>query len=94
MVTFVALVWGRLVTCGGLVIRLVLFKNINGPIANRPQVTNLPHIELINSRFNGENACGFTPRYFTETFSATVVQQHWKPRPPSPDQSFATTSNT
>ncbi len=35
--------WGRLVTCGGLVIRLVLWQKNIGPIANRPQVTNLPH---------------------------------------------------
>jgi hypothetical protein len=39
----VLIVWGRLVTCGGLVIRLVLFQKIYGPITNRPQVTNLPH---------------------------------------------------
>jgi hypothetical protein len=38
----IPIAWGRLVTCG-LAIRLVLYKNINGPIANRPQVTNLPH---------------------------------------------------
>jgi len=38
-------VWGRLVTCGGLVIRLVMIPEFTyGPIANRPQVTNLPHI--------------------------------------------------
>ena len=37
------IMWGRLVTCGGLVIRLVLCKKIVRPIANRPQVTNLPH---------------------------------------------------
>src|SRR5258708_19709484 len=35
--------WGRLVTCGGLIIRLVLRQKNIGPIANRPQVTNLPH---------------------------------------------------
>jgi hypothetical protein len=39
--------WGRLVTCGGLVIRLLLRKQNIGPIANRPQVTNLPHIAFI-----------------------------------------------
>ncbi len=37
--------WGRLVTCGGLVIRDCSESEIfNGPISNRPQVTNLPHI--------------------------------------------------
>jgi hypothetical protein len=36
-------VWGRLATCSGLVIRLVQFQKIVGPITNRPQVTNLPH---------------------------------------------------
>jgi hypothetical protein len=30
---------GRLVTCGGLVIRLLLIRNYLRPIANRPQVT-------------------------------------------------------
>jgi len=36
--------WGRLVTCGGLVIRLMLDTEFTyRPIANRPQVTNLPH---------------------------------------------------
>jgi hypothetical protein len=40
----VLIVWGRLITCGGLVIRLIRNqKYIIGPIANRPQVTNLPH---------------------------------------------------
>src|SRR5260221_9243843 len=39
----VATMWGRLVTCGGLIIRLVLPQKNIGPIANRPQVTNLPH---------------------------------------------------
>jgi len=39
----VLIVWGRLVTCGGLVIRQVLFQKMAGSIANRPQVTNLPH---------------------------------------------------
>src|SRR5215471_15471845 len=28
---------------------------------------------------------------FTETLTMALVQQHWKPRPPSPDQSLATT---
>jgi hypothetical protein len=38
--------WGRLVICGGLVIRLVLDTEFTyGPIANRPQVTNLPHMK-------------------------------------------------
>src|SRR5271170_2502287 len=27
----------------------------------------------------------------TETLTSPFVQQHWNPRPPSPDQSFATT---
>src|SRR5258708_30406225 len=36
------IMWGRLVTCGGLVIRLVLCEKIVRPLANRPQVTN-PH---------------------------------------------------
>ena len=37
--------WGRLVTCGGLVIRLLNFIGMfNRPIANRPQVSNLPYI--------------------------------------------------
>jgi hypothetical protein len=37
--------WGRLATCGGLVIRLVWNSEyiIYGPIANRPQVANLPY---------------------------------------------------
>src|SRR5258708_4709960 len=36
--------WGRLATCGGLVIRLPLNReNFDAPIANRPQVANLPH---------------------------------------------------
>src|SRR6267154_6506555 len=39
----VATMWGRLVTCGGLIIRLVLPQKNIGPIANGPQVTNLPH---------------------------------------------------
>jgi hypothetical protein len=35
------IVWGGLVTCGGLVIRLVLDAEFTyGPIANRPQVIN------------------------------------------------------
>src|ERR1700722_4394709 len=29
--------------------------------------------------------------YFTATFTCALDQQHWKPRPPSPDASFATT---
>jgi hypothetical protein len=35
--------WGRLVTCGGLAIRLVMCKKIVRPIANRPQDAILPH---------------------------------------------------
>ncbi len=35
--------WGRLLTCGGLVIRLFLNQKIIGPIINRPQVANLPY---------------------------------------------------
>src|SRR5215469_12923699 len=35
-----------------------------------------------------------TPSYFTDTFTCAFDQQHWKPRPPSPDQSLATTRNT
>src|ERR1017187_1332688 len=34
------------------------------------------------------------PHYFTETFTWAFDQQHWKPRPPSPDQSLATTRST
>src|SRR5580692_7001103 len=30
----------------------------------------------------------------TETFTSPLVQQHWNPRPPSPDQSLATTCST
>src|SRR5580692_10998620 len=30
----------------------------------------------------------------TETFTSPLVQQHWNPRPPSPDQSLATTWST
>ncbi len=37
------IMWGRLVTCGGLEIRPLLCKKIVRPIANRPQVTNLPY---------------------------------------------------
>jgi hypothetical protein len=35
--------WGGLITCGGLLIRLLLCKNIVRPIANRPQDAILPH---------------------------------------------------
>ncbi len=35
--------WGRLATCGGLAIRLLRSKKLVRPIANRPQVNNLPH---------------------------------------------------
>jgi hypothetical protein len=37
------IVWGRLVTCGGLVIRPLPCKKIVRPIANRAQVANLPY---------------------------------------------------
>src|SRR6185369_18076744 len=30
----------------------------------------------------------------TETFTKALDQQHWNPRPPSPDASLATTRNT
>jgi len=37
--------WGRLVTCGGLAIRLSkVDTGLSRPISNRPQVTNLPHV--------------------------------------------------
>ncbi len=39
--------WGRLLTCGGLVIRLLLCKKIVRPISNRPQVTNLPYKDIV-----------------------------------------------
>ena len=40
-----AFVWGRLAICGRLVIGLSLWMlHWTGPIANRPQVTNLPHV--------------------------------------------------
>src|SRR5260370_9787757 len=39
----IGLMRGRLVTCGGLAIRLVLYRKKIGPIDNRPQVTNQPH---------------------------------------------------
>ncbi len=42
------ILWGRLLTCGGLIIRLVMYKKIVRPIANRPQVNNLPHMSRIN----------------------------------------------
>src|SRR5450432_552648 len=32
--------------------------------------------------------------YFTRTFTCALVQQHWNPWPPSPDQSLATTRST
>jgi len=32
--------------------------------------------------------------YLTETVTSAKVQQHWNPRPPSPDQSLATTCKT
>src|SRR5260370_14778336 len=35
--------WGRLVTCGGSIIRLFRRRKNIGPMANRPQVTNLPN---------------------------------------------------
>jgi hypothetical protein len=39
--------WGRLITCGGLLIRLPLAyeKLSRGRVANPPQVANLPHKE-------------------------------------------------
>jgi hypothetical protein len=44
LVPVILILWGRLVTCGGLVIRLIRNqKYIIGPITNRPQVTNPPH---------------------------------------------------
>jgi hypothetical protein len=43
----VLLMWGRMASCGGLAIRLVVVQeNIVRPIANRPQVTNLPHKKI------------------------------------------------
>lgn len=32
-----------------------------------------------------------TPAGFTVTITCALVQQHWNPRPPSPEMSFATT---
>ena len=40
----VAAVWGRMASCGGLLTRLQIRKAAHGPIDNRPQVGNLPHI--------------------------------------------------
>src|SRR5258708_16494887 len=45
----ISLMWGRLITCGGLSIRLVLYRKKIGPIYNRPQATNLPHKRRLGS---------------------------------------------
>src|SRR5579872_4649324 len=34
------------------------------------------------------------PYFLMETFTCAFDQQHWNPRPPSPDQSLASTFNT
>src|SRR5258708_12379081 len=45
----ISLMWGRLITCGGLAVRLVLYRKKIGPIYNRAQVTNLPHKRCLGS---------------------------------------------
>src|SRR6185369_4035071 len=43
---------------------------------------------------NAPFQCAGSPAGFTETLTCAFDQQHSNPRPPSPDQSFATTRNT
>src|SRR5215468_8035131 len=59
-----------------------------GSAAHNAELTT----EIIrNARIVFRMAC--LPSYgLTVTFTCALVQQHWKPRPPSPDQSLAVTS--
>ena len=46
----ILILWGRLVTCGRLVIGPAIFYNGTRRITNPPQVTNLPHTMGTNLR--------------------------------------------
>src|SRR5258708_1945043 len=58
----VLIMWGRLVTCGGLIIRLVWCPKNIGPIANRPQVSNLPHNSSFSEFFTARPAVNWVAR--------------------------------
>src|SRR5258708_31567635 len=76
-----------MVTCGGLVIRLVLCQKLPGPIANRPQDTILPHkIKSASSAIRSkqqadfQSAAGYQPApqkmQWSDSFSALVRRFH------------------
>src|SRR5579863_1883739 len=48
----------------------------------------------MRSPFTVTNRSVYAAADFTETFTSPLVQQHWNPRPPSPDQSLAVTWST
>src|SRR5258708_7635872 len=58
----VLMLWGRLGTCGGLIIRLAWSRKNIGPIANRPQVSNLPHKSSFSEFFTARAAVNWAAR--------------------------------